>query len=89
MFRIRNRYLPSWLHRLANGLFAWFVAITLGVCGITWFRDLPVLPWLAAGLLFGSPLLAILAAVFTPRFSLLEGLAGEDGYDDLNDPGAA
>jgi len=83
VLRIHNRYLPQWLHRLFNAVLVGALSVTLGIVGLTAFSTIPVLSWLFAGLLFGSPLLAVAAALMAHKFSVVRGIAGTDGYDEL------
>jgi hypothetical protein len=83
VLRIHNCYLPHWLHRLFNGVLVGALSVTLGIVGLTLFSDVPVLSGIFAALLFGSPVLAVTAALIAHRFSLVHGIAAGDGYDDL------
>lgn len=74
---LHNRYLPDWLHRAANGIFG---------------SGLSSLVAIAAMRILGAPLwilwlvlpVALLCTVLDPRrFSLVEGCAGDIGYDEL------
>jgi hypothetical protein len=91
--RIHNRYLPPGIHRIANGVMA---ALGLALVGSVGSGFVPggSLPWKAAVLLFmlSAPIGLLIALLIDPRkFSLVEGVAGEDGYDELEaeepDPG--
>ena len=85
---IHNCYLPRWLHRVCNGVFG--VGVCLGLASLG-FRASPD-SWLYIGsrwLVYASvPIGAVLVCV-APRFSIVEGLGGGEGYDDLSSPGSA
>jgi len=83
MLKVHNRYIPQWPHRLFNAVLVGALSVTLGVLGLSIFSNVPPLSWLFAGLLFGSPLLALAAAVMAHKFSIVQGIAGKDGYDEL------
>lgn len=81
MFTIHNRYLPEWLHRIVNAV----------VVGGIWGAVTAYL-WLSAstGSLWGTiagfalsltPMLVV--AMFFVRFSVVRGVAGGEGYDEL------
>ncbi|HTV42908.1 MAG TPA: hypothetical protein VMF08_20250 [Candidatus Sulfotelmatobacter sp.] len=79
---IHNRYLPLWLHRLCNGFFG--AALLAGV-GSIWF-DAPPDSWLhllSRVLIWSSIPVGIILAVLARRFSIVEGVAGGEGYDEL------
>ena len=82
---IHNRRLPTWVHRLAQGLLSLAVTLTFVALAAPYAGRGP-LSWLVFGLFFLSPVLAVLAAYLAPRHSLMEGIAGEDGYDELAPP---
>jgi hypothetical protein len=82
---IHNRYLPFWLHRVCNGVFG--AAVLLGV-GSIWFGE-PVGSWqyvLSHCLIWSSVPVGIVLAFVARRFSIVEGVAGGEGYDDLREP---
>jgi hypothetical protein len=72
---LHNQHLPNWLQRLVNGIVSGLVVLALAafVDGPPWSL------WLAVpiGLAFMMP--------DPNRFSLVEGCAGEAGYDELDD----
>jgi hypothetical protein len=83
---IHNRYLPTWVHRLANGVLAFLGAASAGTSGILSFRDGSFLEAVSGWLLLLSPAVGVLFALLDPkRVSLVEGLAGEAGYDELDE----
>jgi hypothetical protein len=81
---IHNRYLPLWLHRTCNGVFG--TALLVGI-GSIWFSD-PVGSWgyfVSRCLIWASVPVGIILALFARRFSIVRGVAGGDGYDELHD----
>ena len=81
---IHNRYLPRWVHRLCNGLLGAALCAGIASIGIGQRPD----SWIHVGsrwlLLASVPVGVILAAV-AHRLSIVEGVAGGDGYDKLHD----
>jgi hypothetical protein len=81
---IRNHYLPFWLHRICNGILP--AAILLGF-GSIWFSE-PASAWrhVMSRCLIGAGIpVGIIFACITRRFSVVEGAAGEVGYEDLDE----
>ncbi len=75
---LHNRRLPNGLHRLANGVMGSF-SVAMILVGLSKLVFVPA--WL---FLVCIPI-GLLCAYFDPeRFTLVEGLAGEDGYDELD-----
>jgi hypothetical protein len=83
--RIRNRCLPAWLHRLCNGFFGAGLSAALASVGMSHFSSEHLLHRLSVALLYLSAPIGVLLAVFVRRCSLVGGLAGRDGYDELVD----
>jgi hypothetical protein len=83
--RIHNRYLPTWLHRLCNGVVGAGTLATLASLGMSRFPLEHLLHRVSVVLLYLSVPIGVLLAVFARRCSLVEGLAGRDGYDELAD----
>src|SRR5579884_1720208 len=81
---IRNHYLPFWLHRLACGVFA---ALMLALCGMSFIgqSDGSWRHLIALSLLILSVPAGIFCACVAHRFSIVEGLAGDVGYEDLDE----
>jgi hypothetical protein len=80
-----NRYLPNWLHRTANAIVTTASCAFVGIAGLNYLHGIPVLALLSKRLLYLSPLLGIPCGVMNPkRFSLVEGCAGDVGYDGLD-----
>lgn len=81
---IRNRFLPQWLQRVCNGVVG---AMLLLAIGSVWIGE-PTGSWkylLSLSLFLASVPLGILLALLTRRFSLVEGIAGDVGSDELSD----
>lgn len=76
---LHNRYLPRWIHRLANGAIAGS-KVTIIVLLAVRFLDLPIwILWIGA-------IAAVVGIIVNPsRTSFVEGCAGEVGYDELLD----
>lgn len=84
---IHNRYLPMWLNRVCSGVLG---AVVLAAISSIWFAE-PSGTWrhvLSRCLLWGSVPAGIVLACFSHRFSIVEGVAGDDGYDELREPHA-
>lgn len=75
---IHNCFLPKWLHRLANGVVGGLCALFIPLLFVRLEPPFWTL-WIAGGV-------AIVCMLQDPsRFSLVEGCAGRDGYDELID----
>ncbi|MDR3460664.1 MAG: hypothetical protein P4N60_24810 [Verrucomicrobiae bacterium] len=81
---IRNHHLPPWLHRLACGV---FVALLLALGGLSFLgpADGSGRHLTACCLIILSVPAGILCACLAHRFSIVEGLAGDVGYEDLDE----
>jgi hypothetical protein len=80
---IHNHYLPQWLHRMVCGGFA---TVLLVLLGLNWLNE-PYGSWrhiLSLCLLVLSVPAGIVFACVAHRFSIVEGLAGGAGYEDLD-----
>ena len=80
---IHNRHLPLWLHGICNGVFG--AALLIGI-GSIWFGEPPG-SWqhvLSRGLIWASIPVGIILAVVAGRISIVEGVAGGDGYDEID-----
>ncbi len=80
---IHNRYLPLWLHRVCCGVLA---AVILAGLSSIWFGE-PSGNWrhfVSHCLLWGSVPVGVVLACIAHRFSIVEGLAGGEGYDELH-----
>src|SRR5258706_8009148 len=81
---IHNRYLPMWLHRVCSGVLG---AVVLAAIGSIWFAE-PSGTWrhiLSRCLLWASVPAGIVLACISHRFSIVEGVAGGEGYDELHE----
>jgi hypothetical protein len=74
---VPNRYLPHWLHRLANGAVG---AILSSLTAMALVRFLSAPLW---ALWLMLPVVLICTALDPRRISLVEGCAGDIGYDGL------
>ncbi len=76
-----KRYLPLWLHRVFNGLFPAALLAGFGTC---WLGE-PAGSWrhiVSMCMIWASIPVGILFAIITRRFSIVEGVAGEVGYEE-------
>jgi hypothetical protein len=81
---IYNRYLPLWLHRVCNGVLG---AVLLIGLGSIWFGETAG-SWrhfVSHGLIWTSIPVGIILALVARRFSIVQGVAGGDGYDELHE----
>ena len=81
---IHNRYLPPWLHRICNGVFG---AVVFVSAGSIWFGE-PAGSWrhfLSRFLIWSSIPAGILLTIVAGRFSIVQGVAGGEGYDELSE----
>jgi hypothetical protein len=79
---IHNRYLPMWLNRVCCGVLG---AALVAAIGTIWLGHPPG-TWrhiLSVCLLCGSIPVGIILACVAHRFSIVEGVAGGEGYDEL------
>jgi hypothetical protein len=81
--RIHNRYLPAWLRRLCNGILGAVASATLASVGTSSFPPEHLLHRLAVVLLYLSVPIGVLLAVLARHCSIVESVAGRDGYDEL------
>ena|SRR2546421_3894774 len=82
---IHNRHLPMWIHRVCNGMLG---AVALADLSSIWFAEPPG-TWryiLLRCLLWGSVPAGIALACLAHRFSIVDGVAGAEGYDELDGP---
>jgi hypothetical protein len=81
---IRNHYLPRWLHRVACGVFA---TASLALPGLSFIgrADGSWKHLIALVLIVLSLPAGIACACLAHRFSIVEGLAGDAGYEDLDE----
>ena len=79
-----ERRLPLWLHRIFNGLFPAALLAGFGTC---WIGE-PADSWrhiVSMCIIWSSVPVGIVFAVITRRFSIVEGVAGEIGYEESDD----
>ena len=84
---LRNRYLPPWLHRIACGVVGMALVATLASAGLRYFSPDSWLHTACGVLLWLSIPVGIILACVAHRFSIVEGTAGDLGYEDLNTEG--
>lgn len=80
----KSRHLPMWLHRVFNGVLPTVMQAALG----TFWISEPAGSWrhtVSLCVIWASIPVGILFAVFTHHFSIVEGLAGDVGYEDDSD----
>ena len=80
---ITNRFLPQWLHRLACGVIATVIAVAIASAGIRYAHLESWLHTASGVLLWLSIPIGVVFARLSHRFSMVEGCAGGEGYDDL------
>jgi hypothetical protein len=74
---LHNRYLPGWVHRLANGILAGLLALMASVAVVRVIGT-------PLGMLWVALPVAVCGMALDPSwFSLVEGCAGDLGYDEL------
>jgi hypothetical protein len=76
-----RRNLPLWLHRIFNGVFPAALLVGFGTC----FLGEPTDSWwhfVSIGMIWASIPVGVFFAVITHRFSIVEGVAGEIGYEE-------
>jgi hypothetical protein len=81
---IPNHHLPLWLHRICNGVLG--IILFLGL-GSIWFSE-PEGSWryiVSRFLIWTSIPAGIILPCVAHRFSIVQGVAGRDGYEELSD----
>jgi hypothetical protein len=84
MRRMRNRYLPQWLHRLACGAVGAAVVAAIASAGLRYGQAGSWLHTASGVLLWLSIPSGIVLGCVGHRFSIVEGSAGDAGYEDLD-----
>lgn len=85
---IHNRYLPEWLHRLFCAVYGMALFATFWVLLLSWTAGgnfvsyVRPLGWLV-------PLVGCVCFLLAPGHSVVRGLAGEAGYDELVSPNSS
>ncbi len=82
--RVYNRYLPQWVHRIANGVMASLALALSGAFGTGQLACDTFFGKVCLTLLYASPAGLLVSCVDPTKFSLVEGIAGDDGYDELS-----
>ena len=80
---IHNRFLPQWVHRIANGVMASLGFAFVGAFGASHLASDSFLWKVCLALLYASPMGLLASCADPAKFTLVEGVAGEDGYDEL------
>jgi hypothetical protein len=81
---IHNRYLPSWAHRIANAIVAAGILAGIAVIGLTFFDPTSRLTGICWWCLWAALPVGVAVLLLNPnRFSLVRGIGGEVGYDEL------
>ena len=80
---VRNRYLPQPLHRAACGVIGAAVAATIASAGLRHFDPDSLMNTASRVLLWLSVPIGIILACVAHRLSIVEGCAGDAGYDGL------
>jgi hypothetical protein len=81
---IRNHYLPQWLHRLACGAITAALAGTIAIGGLRYFDADSWLHTASVVLLWSNIPIGLVFACVAHRFSVIEGCAGDIGYEGLD-----
>jgi hypothetical protein len=82
---IHNRHLPDWAHRLVNGVVAAAVLIGISVVGLTFLDPAGTLAKMCWYLLKAALPVGVLVLFVNPeRVSLVRGIGGDAGYDELS-----
>ena len=80
---ITNRYLPQWLHQVACGAIGAAITAAIASGGLRYFAADSWLRMASGVLLWLSIPIGIVLACVAHRFSIVEGCAGDVGYEDL------
>jgi hypothetical protein len=83
---LHNRYLPTWLHQICNSAFGSLLIATLGTLAVTNLLQNAVQAIALCAVIAGTVVTGVVLLTVNPnRFSIVEGVAGKDGYDELTD----
>ena len=77
-------YLPQWLHRVACGVIGAALTVAIASGGLRYFDADSWLHAASGGLLWLSIPIGVVLAWLAHRFSIVEGCAGDVGYEDLD-----
>ena len=77
---LHNFVLPDWAHRCANGIVGAFIGLAIAVVVVRLFGAPLWVLW------FGAVTAAAGVVVSPRRFTLVEGCAGDMGYDEIEPP---
>ena len=80
---MKNRYLPQLVHRVACGVMGTSVIATIACVGMRYLESDSRWHAMAKALLWSSVPVGIFLSYIANRFSIVEGCAGDAGYDDL------
>ena len=84
---IHNRYLPAWAHRLANAALAAASLIGIAVLGFNLLSPMSKLKEVCWWLVWAAAPVGLAVSFLNPRrFSLVNGIGGDVGYDELRPP---
>ena len=84
---IHNRYLPGWAHRLANGVVAAAILVGIAVVGFSVLDSQGGLVNACWWCLWAAVPVGVAVSFLNPnRYSLVRGIGGDVGYDELNPP---
>ena len=80
---IRNRYLPQPLHRITCGVMGAAITATIACAGLRYLESCSWWHTASKVLLWFSIPIGILLSCIAHRFSIVEGCAGDAGYEHL------
>ena len=75
---LHNCYLPDWMHRCANGAIGGMAGIAVATLAMRFLSAPTAVLWLGVISIVAG------AALNPQRFTLVEGCAGDVGYDELD-----
>jgi hypothetical protein len=81
---VHNRYVSRLVHRIFNGILGAALTASAGVGGLHVFDMTSALWNLSWWILYAAPIVLIALPFLNPdRFSVVNGVAGHSGYDEL------